>query len=41
MKIAKMMNLTVNYDHRHVDGAVGTRIVAGMEEVWKNPHKYL
>lgn len=40
MKIAKMMNMTVTFDHRFLDGAGGSKLLTNMKDVWDNPEKY-
>lgn len=40
VRVAKTMNIMITFDHRHLDGAGGTKLMAPIKEVWNNPAKY-
>ena len=40
MKIAKIMNVMLTFDHRYLDGGAGPKMMGPVTEVWENPEKF-
>lgn len=40
IKIAKIMNMMITFDHRYMDGAGAAKMFAPLYDVWYNPAKY-
>lgn len=40
VKIAKMMNVNVTFDHRFLDGSQGAKMYDSITDVFENPAKY-
>ena len=40
IKVAKMMNFMITFDHRYLDGAGATKMFDPIFDVWNNPAKY-
>lgn len=40
IKIGKIMNMMITFDHRYLDGAGATKMFGPVQDVWNNPAKY-
>ena len=40
VKVGKMMNMNITFDHRFLDGAGGSIMYNSIVEVWNNPENY-
>jgi pyruvate/2-oxoglutarate dehydrogenase complex dihydrolipoamide acyltransferase (E2) component len=40
IKIGKIMNINITFDHRYLDGGSAPKMFGPMTDVWENPQKY-